>query len=120
MEKSLASYGEIQKDILLFYYVQAVEGTYYSDLDYHNTFNKPYWRYLDYPDCLDDDLKFIQRGCLLIIIAKCWGFLSGAGIGIKLEVEECIASLECFSSVDEQTTELSKLASKNCMDTHLC
>jgi len=94
------------KDILYFFHIQGETSYWWSDLDW-SCFDLPYWLYLeDGFDLEKSDAKFIQNGCLLIILAMYWDDIDGSGSYILENLEECLILVDNMKPLDKEIEKL--------------
>jgi hypothetical protein len=97
-----ADVQRIEKDILLLYH-QLSEYTYImGDLDWGDVFSLPYWEYLEPVFLEEHQARFIQDGCLMMILAMAWEKIDEAGAYIDTYIEPIEKAIETFVALDEE------------------
>ena len=82
---------DIEKDICYLYHELAEYSGIMGDLDYHSTYNKDYWKYIN----VDCD-PFIREGSMILLLAMIWDWIDESGNIIETKIESYENSMSCF------------------------
>ena len=96
----------IERDILLLYHQLSDYEYMMGDLYWGDVFSIPYWEYLAPAFLEDDQARFIQDGCLVMILAMAWEKIDQAGSYIDSHIETIQKALETFVALDEDQRRL--------------
>ncbi|MBN1511612.1 MAG: hypothetical protein JXB13_06325 [Phycisphaerae bacterium] len=84
-----------------------------GDLSYGDVYAIPYWEYLDPTGLRPEDCRFIQEGCLVMILAMAWAQIDGACSYIRQflqQIQQCLNSLVIQDELGQRLLNAVKLA----------
>lgn len=99
---------ELEKDLCFLYYqlseVRGIDG----DLPFSLLYRLDYWNILgkNLTSVPDAERRFIEQGCLVMILTMCWETIDGAGNYITPHITACRSAVEKFSPLDAQSISL--------------
>ena len=102
-----AEVQELERDITLLYHQLAPYGGVMGDLDYGSVFSLPYWDYVLPTGLKDADrFAFVQRGCLMMILAMAWDMICGSGCYLERHMDRCERAVATIKPQDPTTEKL--------------
>lgn len=103
----------LKRDILFFYDEQSNHATISGELSFGQTFNLPYWDYLDLRGFINqDDKNLIRRGSSLILLSECLEFFEDLGTYYLIDDEKLLSvedAMEKFNPTDTTEEEIREL-----------
>ena len=105
-----AEVQELERDITLLYHQLARYGCVMGDLYYGSVFSLPYWDYVLPSGLKDtDQFTFVQRGCLMMILAMAWDMIDGSGCYLARHMDRCERALATLTPKDPTTERLASV-----------
>ncbi len=96
---------ELVRDIAYLYHKLAEYKDVMGDLDY-KLLSLPYWEYVRPIGLKGDAFRFVQQGCLMMILAMAWDLIDGSGAYLAQHLSECIDAVKFLASEDATTQDL--------------